>query len=99
MNILDQLSATEQNPMKPILNPFPYPSRSRFWRSIPIIVALIALLAPAALADSILNSQEQAIASRMVNDSSQKRATMTLYPILARVARARAADMAKRKYF
>lgn len=48
---------------------------------------------------SILNDQEQAIASSMMNDSGQKRPFLKLDPILAGVARARAKDMARRNYF
>lgn len=48
---------------------------------------------------SILNSQEQQIASMMISNSQQGRPSLTLDPILAGVARARAMDMAKRNYF
>jgi hypothetical protein len=48
---------------------------------------------------AILNPQEQQIADYMAGDSKQGRAFLTLDPILAGVARARATDMAKRHYF
>jgi uncharacterized protein YkwD len=46
-----------------------------------------------------LNAQELAIAERMAAHPEQGRPTLTCNPILARVARARAADMAARAYF
>ncbi len=46
-----------------------------------------------------LNAQERAFADRMSNHRDQGRASMTCNAILARVARARAADMAAREYF
>lgn len=66
-----------------------------------ILLAILALLATASpgFADSILNSQEQAIAQKMTGDSNQGRPFMTLSPVLAQVARARARDMAQRNYF
>lgn len=70
---------------------------------VPAILSLVALLATLALAPaaaaSILNSQEQEIATRMTNDAAQGRESLTLDPTLASVARARAVDLAERKYF
>ena len=46
-----------------------------------------------------LNAQEQDIANRMTTTSGQHRAFMVADPILSQVARERATDLAKRKYF
>lgn len=48
-----------------------------------------------------LASEEQALANRLVGDRSQQRDSrrMVLDPVLTAVARTRAADMAKRRYF
>lgn len=46
-----------------------------------------------------LSTEEQLIADYLVSDPAQGRGTMTLNPILAQVARARAVDMATRNYF
>ncbi|MEQ1858676.1 MAG: CAP domain-containing protein [Chthoniobacteraceae bacterium] len=46
-----------------------------------------------------VNAQELAIFNLMKNASGQRRASVTLDPILCRVARAKAADMAARGYF
>lgn len=45
------------------------------------------------------NAQEAAIAGYMRSDPAQQRASLRCDPILARVARARAQDMAQRGYF
>ncbi len=45
------------------------------------------------------NPQEQALAELMVNAGSQHRPFMVMDPILAKVARERATDMARRHYF
>jgi uncharacterized protein YkwD len=50
-------------------------------------------------ANVAFNTQEQALANLMVNASGQNRPFMTADPILSRVARERAADMARRDYF
>ena len=60
------------------------------------------LLAAACIASaSPLASEEQELANRLVGDSGQHRDSrrMALDPVLTSVARARAADMAKRRYF
>jgi uncharacterized repeat protein (TIGR02543 family) len=46
-----------------------------------------------------LTAQEQAIADRLISHGDQGRAFLQLDPILTRVARERAADMARRNYF
>ena len=71
--------------------------RSRFV----VLLALLGLLAApgAALAAYVLSSQEALIADYMVHDANQMRPSMQLDPILARVARERAEDMAARNYF
>ena len=45
------------------------------------------------------NAQEQEIANQMIQASGQRRAFLQFDPILAQVARERAADMARRNYF
>jgi len=45
------------------------------------------------------NTQEQALADLLVNDSNQQRPSLNCNPILAQVAHARAVDMATRMYF
>jgi len=45
------------------------------------------------------NAQEQQIALYMIEHPDQKRLSLTCHPILARVARERAEDMARRGYF
>lgn len=57
------------------------------------------LLAAALPASAQLNAQEQQIANLMTNAGGQNRPFVTVDPILSRVARARAADMANRGYF
>lgn len=75
-----------------------FPSNQiRFSKAIAVLLAFIALAAP--VFAGILNSQEQQIADDMINDSHQGRPSLTLDPILAGVARARATDMARRDYF
>lgn len=51
------------------------------------------------VAEAQLNSQEQRIATLLTNASGQQRPFVQIDPVLSRVARARAADMAKRHYF
>ena len=46
-----------------------------------------------------LNQQEQQIALYMIEHPDQQRASLTCHPILARVARERAEDIAQRGYF
>lgn len=60
-----------------------------------IFIATVDL--PTAVAQ--LNSQEQRLATLLTNASGQQRPSVQVDPILSRVARARAADMAKRGYF
>ena len=50
-------------------------------------------------AEAQLNSQEQRVATLLTNASGQQRPFVQVDPILSRVARARAADMARRHYF
>ena len=50
-------------------------------------------------AGAFLNSQEQQLADRIIDDSRQGRPSVTLDPTLSAVARAKAADMARRGYF
>ncbi|MDP9291235.1 MAG: CAP domain-containing protein, partial [Verrucomicrobiota bacterium] len=65
----------------------------------PLLVAA-GIFAGAVSADGwSLNEQEQAIANHLVNDPGQLRPFLRLDPILAQVARERAADMATRDYF
>ena len=45
------------------------------------------------------NTEERDIAGRMANASGQRRSFLTYSPILSRVARERARDMAERRYF
>ncbi len=61
------------------------------------ILALVAAIPANAVAQ--LNSEEQAIANLLTSASGQKRKNMVLDPILSKVARERAADMANRNYF
>src|SRR6266478_1136479 len=57
-----------------------------------------ALLAASSAFAGILNPQEQGVADKMAG-SGQNRAFIQIDPILTKVARERAADMAKRHYF
>jgi len=68
--------------------------------SIGILIVLLALLRAGALA-TVLGREEQALARMFVGDRSQHRtqSAMELDPILTAVARARAEDMARRRYF
>jgi len=63
-----------------------------------LAVASLALSASGAVS---LTAEEQEVADRLVGDPGQRRSRreMTLDPILTAVARARAEDMAKRRYF
>lgn len=63
--------------------------------------AALLLLAISAASASPLASEEQQLANRLTGDPGQHRDTrrMVLDPVLTAVARARAADMAKRRYF
>lgn len=61
---------------------------------------LVALWAQGStLASYVLSSEEALIADYMVHDAGQMRPAMQLDPILARIARERAADLAARNYF
>jgi uncharacterized protein YkwD len=64
------------------------------------IVALLSAV-PCTAGAVALTPEEQALATRLVGDRGQRRSSrqMTLDPILTAVARARAADMGKRRYF
>ena len=46
-----------------------------------------------------LNPEEEQIARFMIEHEEQQRSSLTCHPILARVARERAEDMARRRYF
>ncbi|HEX8312209.1 MAG TPA: CAP domain-containing protein [Chthoniobacteraceae bacterium] len=63
-----------------------------------LLIATLGLVSPTALF-AALNSQEQAVANLLVSASGQQRNGIQLDPILAKVARERAADMARRDYF
>ena len=84
--------------MKLHLPLLPHPTRRRF---LLLLAGLLGLLASpwAALAGYVLSSEEALIADYMVNDPNQGRPSMQLDPILSRVARERAADLAARNYF
>lgn len=64
-----------------------------------LLTFVVALFIGSPLAVAALNSQEQLLANLLVGASGQQRVNMTLDPILSKVARERAADMAKRRYF
>src|SRR5215210_2251366 len=68
------------------LRPTTSPSSGRPLRSTAILALALSLFAAVSGASAALNSQEQQIASYMVNDSHQGRALMVLDPILAGVA-------------
>ncbi len=53
----------------------------------------------AAYPSCVPNPQEEAIARYMIEHPDQRRPSLTCHPILARVARERAEDMARRHYF
>jgi hypothetical protein len=77
----------------------PTNSRPRLVR-IFISLALTLLFAAGSVAFAWTpNSQELEIGKRLNNTSGQRRAFLTLDPILSQVARERAADMARRGYF
>jgi hypothetical protein len=65
------------------------------FRLLPLLLALFA----AAPAFGQLNAQEQQIANLLTHASGQQRPFVEVDPILSRVARARAMDLAKRNYF
>ena len=65
--------------------------------SLLLTVAFVTIGAPVARAQ--LNAQEQKIASLLTNAAGQQRPFVQVDPILSKVARARAADMARRHYF
>ena len=69
--------------------------------SLPCLLALLGLaVAPfQAAADYVLSAQESLIAGHLVNDPGQQRPALQLDPILSRIARERAEDMAARNYF
>lgn len=66
-------------------------------RSLVLILALATITCPSPAAD--VNSQELALFNLMKNHPGQRRAVVELDPILCKVARAKAADMAARGYF
>lgn len=72
-------------------------SPRHFLAALTAIAVALSLGLPSAKAQ--LNSQEQKIASLMASASGQQRSSVQVDPILSRVARARAADMAQRHYF
>src|SRR5260221_5396200 len=64
-----------------------------------LFLAFIFAVSAATRTEAQLNSQEQKIASLLTNAAGQQRPFVVVDPILSRVARARAIDMAKRHYF
>lgn len=72
---------------------------SRLFCRTQIAAIAVGLWATAAAAIAALNSQEQALADRIINDPNQGRAVVTIDATLSAVARAKAADMANREYF
>jgi len=68
----------------------------RFFRFFFFALLLSAAVLPAR---AQLNAQEQKVADLMARASGQQRSSVTVDPILSRVARARAMDLAKRGYF
>ncbi len=69
-------------------------------RCLTLLLALLGVCVPwTALRAVTLNPQEQAIANYLTSNPGQQRAFLQLDPILTQVARARAADMANRRYF
>ena len=72
-----------------------------FVPSLPCLLALLGLAAAPfhAAADYVLSAQEELIAESLVNDPGQERPALHLDPILSRIARERAEDMAARNYF
>ena len=63
------------------------------------IVSAIAMTAPAAAQTHQLNTDEMTLFQKISSTSAQQRKSVRLDPILCVVARARAADMARRHYF
>jgi Divergent InlB B-repeat domain/Cysteine-rich secretory protein family/Bacterial Ig domain len=72
---------------------------SRFSIRLPLAALAAWLWMAGCLAVAALNSQEQALADRVIGASSQGRAFVTIDATLSAVARAKAADMANREYF
>lgn len=69
-------------------------------RFLPLCLALCVLvLGFGQSAQAQLNSQEQQLFNLLKNASGQGRPTVEVDPILSKVARARAVDMAKRRYY
>lgn len=75
------------------------PAWRMFRRTFLLLALLLSTLLAAGAAAVDVNTQELAIFNYMRNSGGQHRPTMTLDPILCRVARARAQDMANRHYF
>lgn len=73
-------------------------SRARFFLLLFSALGL-AIIPLSARAAYVLSSEEALIADYMVHDPGQQRTSMQLDPILARVARERAEDLAARNYF
>src|SRR5687767_12039102 len=63
------------------------------------VVSLFAAVASATWARAQLNSQEERVATLLTNAYDQHRPFVPVDPILPRVARARAIDLARRNYF
>ena len=86
-----------------VLPPAPNPDPDPIARPSPrgFFSAAVLLLAAASAVASPLVSEEQELANRLVTDRGQHRDSrrMVLDPVLTSVARARAADMARRHYF
>ncbi|MGV3531504.1 MAG: CAP domain-containing protein [Chthoniobacteraceae bacterium] len=72
--------------------------RFSFLHTLALSAALLAGFHPALL-KAALNGQELAIFEKMQGASGQRRPTLKIDPVLSQVARARAADMARRDYF
>ena len=74
-------------------------TRTRLLFSLAASLLLMLLARGSARAAYVLSSEEALIADYMVHDAGQMRPSMQLDPILARVARERAQDLAARNYF
>src|SRR5690349_17362062 len=72
--------------------------RSPTLRLLAFLLAILAGSAPAHL-EAALNAQEMAVFEKMQGASGQQRPSLKIDPVLSQVARARAADMARRDYF
>ena len=75
--------------------------QNNYARLLSCLAGLVVVLwaQSSALAAYVLSSEEALVADYMVHDADQQRPSMQLDPILARIARERAADLAARNYF